>query len=197
MKWTQDLTHDIRTMTGYDDVDGADNPYGGARGEFTEENRQALTEHFLKVRDNCSAILEIGVCRNDDLSSTHCFLKNKKQETIYLGIDIDDKSFLDNKEQNIFTLKNTSMDLPGNFNVMQQLGIKQFDFIFIDGWHSINNVMTEWEYTQLLGPNGIVGFHDTNYHPGPNRFVNALNTDKWHVVKACPDDYGISFAWRK
>jgi hypothetical protein len=197
MKWTQDLTHDIRTGNGYDDVDSVDNPYGGARGEFTEENRAALTKYFLKVRDNCSAILEIGVCRNDDLSSTYCFLKNKKQETIYLGIDIEDKSFLNNAEQNIFTLKNTSMDVTGNSAVMQQLGIKQFDFIFIDGWHSINAVMTEWEYTHLLGPNGIVGFHDTNYHPGPNRFVNAIDTNKWHVVKCCPDDYGISFAWRK
>ena len=81
--------------------------------------------------------------------------------------------------------------------MFKELGITQFDFIFIDGWHSINAVMTEWEYTRLLSPTGIVGFHDTNYHPGPKEFVDAINQEKWNVAKVCPDDYGISFAWRK
>ncbi len=197
MKWQEDLIRDIRTHTGYDDVDGVGNPYGGVRGEFTKENAEALTEHFLRVRDNCSAILEIGVCRNDQESSTHCFLKNKKPETVYLGIDIDDKTFLDDASLNIHTFQHTSFDLVTNFEKFRSLGITQFDFIFIDGWHSINAVMTEWEYTRLLSPTGIVGFHDTNYHPGPKEFVDAINREKWNVAKLCPDDYGISFAWRK
>ena len=197
MKWEQDLIRDIRSHTSYDDMDGVDNPYGGAKGEFTKENADALTEYFLKIRDNCSAILEIGVCRNDQESSTHCFLKNKKQETVYVGIDLDDKTFLNNAEQNVHTIQHTSFDLISNFESFKSLGIRQFDFIFIDGWHSINAVMLEWEYTHLLGPNGIVGFHDSNYHPGPKEFVDAINQEKWNVVKLCPDDYGISFAWRK
>lgn len=195
MKWEEDLIRDIRTHTSYDDVDGVGNPYGGARGEFTRENADALIEHFLKVRENCSAILEIGVCRNNQESSTHCFLRNKKPETKYIGIDVEDKSFLNNAYLNVHTIQNTSFDIGSNMQMFSNLGITKFDFIFIDGWHSINAVMTEWEYTQLLTPTGIVGFHDTNYHPGPKEFVDALNRDKWNVVKLCPDDYGISFAW--
>ena len=93
MKWQTDLIKDVRTNSPYDDVDGADNPYGGKRGEFTQENREALDRHFLKIRDNCRAILEIGVCRNNDRSSTWSFLNNKKDETIYFGIDLDPKTF--------------------------------------------------------------------------------------------------------
>jgi len=206
MKWEQDLIKDIRTHTLYDDLCDddenripRDNAHLWPWAEVTEANRNALNERFLRVRDNCPAILEIGVCRNGENSHTHIFLKNKNPDTIYVGIDLDDKSFLDRKDQKIFTIKNNSTNVNLNFKKMQEeFGVTQFGFIFIDGNHSINQVLADWEYTQWLMPGGIVGFHDTTHHPGPHYFVKNLNRDIWEVEEnVCPNDFGIGFCWRK
>jgi predicted O-methyltransferase YrrM len=206
MKWQEDLTHDIKTNTGFDDSDGNDGRIQTPEGwawppmEVMDDNRAALKERFLRVRDNCQAILEIGVSRetNGEQTTTGILLTNKHPDTIYIGIDIDDKSYLDDASKNIYTIRASSMDLESNLAKIAQFGVKEFGFIFIDGWHSINAVLTEWEYTQLLAPHGIVGFHDTSQHPGPYYFVKALNTDKWNVEEnVCPTNHGIGFAWRK
>ena len=78
------------------------------------------------------------------------------------------------------------------------MGVEKFDFIFIDGDHSVNQVLRDWEYSNLLNDGGIVGFHDTSHHTGPYLFIKNLNTDIWDVVEnACPQDYGIGFATKK
>lgn len=199
MQWELDLVKDIRRHTGYDDLDGVAGlgTYNGSRGEFTVENRNALTDYFLKTKDNCRAILEIGVCRNHDQSSTWSFLNNKNDETKYFGIDLDSKSFLNNENKNIFTIQGNSSDIEKNMEIIKSKGVTEFDFIFIDGWHSINQVLIDWEYTKWLSLTGIVGFHDTNGHPGPKFFIESIDTNKWNVDRLCLDDYGISFVWRK
>jgi predicted O-methyltransferase YrrM len=74
----------------------------------------------------------------------------------------------------------------------------KFDFIFIDGWHSINQVLRDWEYTNLLSDNGVVGFHDVSCHPGPKAFINALDATKWEILKnCCPKDWGVAFARKR
>ena len=204
MKWQQDLTHDIRFNDQRDDYDGGSwqgfpHPQGyesGHSGEFTVENKKYLEKYFDYVKRNYRAILEIGVCRNSSYSSTHSFLKYKNPNTIYVGIDLDDKSFLNDISNNIYTIKNTSSDINQNMAIMKSFGVTKFDFIFIDGLHSVNQLLIDWEYTQWLGEGGMVGFHDVTCHPGPERFVGALNTDKWNVEKnLCPEDWGIGFAW--
>lgn len=207
MKWQEDLFRDIRTGTAYDDQDsGTEIPHpSGAHwdwnwDEVTDQNRAYLRERFLRVKNNCPAILEIGVNRetNGEKTSTGILLTNKNPDTIYIGIDIDDKSSLDDPVNNVFTICSSSMDVENNLEKIRKLGIKEFGFIFIDGWHSINAVLTEWEYTRMLSPNGIVGFHDTSCHPGPYHFLNNMNTDIWQVEpNLCPQDHGIGFAQRK
>jgi hypothetical protein len=209
MKWEKDLVRDIRTHD--EKIDNSDSEirdiphplteiYGpnSCPPEVSNNNRWYLTNRFMRVRDQCQAILEIGVCRNGGDSFAHRFLQNKLDETIYIGIDIDDKSFLNNPEKNIYTIKGDSSNVKENIDRMKSWGVKEFGFIFIDGWHSINQVLTDWEYTELLAPHGIVGFHDTTFHPGPKAFVEALNKDIWEVEEnLCKDDNGIGFAWRK
>lgn len=205
MKWEQDLIKDIRTHGPRDNDDGnnhglitRETRHTYPHDEFTDCNRNCLLDKFLKVKDRCRAILEIGVCRNSDKSSTYVFLNNKLDSTKYVGIDIENKSFLNNAEKNIFTIQNSSSHVDSNIEKIKSFGIDEFDFIFIDGWHSINQVLLDWEYTRILSNSGIVGFHDTAEHPGPFLFVRNLNTQIWNVeTNLCPDDWGIGFAWKK
>lgn len=198
MKWIEDLVDDIRTFTPLDDQDGPDIPVSSPV-EVSDCNRASLTERFLRVRDNAKAILEIGVARNQHLSHTHCFLGNKRDDTIYVGIDLDDKSFLNNPSKNIHTIKGSSSDVDKNMEFCKSVGVTQFDFIFIDGWHSINQCLIDWEYSKWLSDDGIIGFHDTTAHPGPRRMMDAFNRNKWVVEgNVCTiNDYGIGFVWKK
>ena len=204
MKWQEDLIKDIRTNSSYDDADGNDDnlisrdiPGDYTWREFSAGNREALAEYFLKTKDTCRAILEIGVARNREESSCHMFLSNKKDETTYVGIDIDDKSFLNDASKNIFTIQNSSSDYENNIEKIKSFGVTELDFIFIDGWHSINQVLADWEYTKLLSANGIVALHDISEHPGPYHFIRNLNKDVWNVDLRCLNDWGIGFVWKK
>lgn len=210
MKWQNDLIKEIRDFNQNDDEDWA-YPHPKGYGcnldlngnivypeEVTHCNRYHLLEQFLKVRDNAKAILEIGIGRNQEKSFAYVFFKNKKKDTVYIGLDLDDRSFLRDSKNNIHTVQNNSSYYQENVEIFKQIGVSKFDFIFIDGWHSINQVLMDWEYTNLLADGGIVGFHDTSCHPGPYRFINALDTTKWEVIpNCCPDDWGIGFAWKK
>lgn len=210
MKWESDLIKDIRTGTGFDDLDGGvPHPLGYGHTfnehgqvvypkEVTDCNRFALLQQFMKVRENAKAILEIGIGRNAEESFAYVFFNSKKTETVYVGLDIEDRSFLNNSEKNIHTIVSDSSNYEDNVLKFKELGVDKFDFIFIDGWHSINQVLRDWEYTNLLADGGIVGFHDVSCHPGPHNFINSLDETQWDIEKnSCPDDWGIGFARKK
>jgi len=207
-----DLIREIRTFTNVDDLDYNETffhqkfpgmtpwPRGGVKIEFSDWNRSQLTKYFMQVASNAKAILEIGVCRNDGKSSTWCFLNNKNPDTHYFGVDIEDKSFLDSEKDNVFTLRTSSSNTKEIMSFVKSKGVEKFDFIFIDGWHSINQVLDDWKFTEFLADGGIVGFHDTNCHPGPLLFVDNLNPEKYNIEKKCTTyivDYGISFVSKK
>ena len=206
MQWEQDLVSDIRTHSGFDYLDFHDGRIKTPPGwvwppqEVMDDNRAALLDRFSRIQNQCPAILEVGVSReeNNSVTTTDIFLKNKKESTFYVGLDIDDKTYLDDSSKNIFTIKSDSAMVDSNLKIFKSLGISQFGFIFIDGWHSIDYVLHEWEYTKLLAPNGIIGFHDTTQRPGPYYFIRVLRRDVWHVEEnVCLSNHGIGFAWRR
>ena len=218
MKWQNDLVKDIRYNDYRDDLD-----WNG--GEFLEVptrpvdvrhpdtnqsqtmsvcNIENLKNQFNKIKNQCKCILEIGVDCNGiptEMTATTTFLRHKRDDTFYFGIDLNDKSYLDNPEKNIYTIRQDSSNIDAVMDFIRSKGIAQIDFLFIDGWHSINQVMREWEYTNWLSSQGIVGFHDTSIHPGPNLFVKHLDKTKWDVLEnVCSDyknDWGIGFARKR
>ena len=207
-----DLVREIRSFNKIDDSDYNETffsmkhpgmspwPRTAPKIEFSDWNRSQLTKHFMKISANAKAILEIGVCRNDDRSSTWCFINNKNKDTYYFGVDLNDKSFLNDKENNVYTLQTSSSNIDEIMSFVKSKGVEKFDFIFIDGWHSINQVLDDWRFTEFLSDGGIVGLHDTNCHPGPMLFVDHLDTNKYNVEKCCTTwlvDYGISFVTKK
>jgi hypothetical protein len=211
MKWKQDLVKDIRTFSAYDDADWPPNSekctleaYNAVNRITTSPSYKEVTtcnyltaEQQIRSLKQCRAILEIGISRNGEGSITQAFLKNKPDSAIYVGIDIDDKSYLNNVEKNIYTIQNSSSDYEGNLKKIREFGVDQFDLIFIDGWHSVNQVLLDWEYTNLLSDDGIVGLHDINWHFGPKDFIAAVNTNLWNVERFCPDDWGVGFLSKK
>lgn len=211
MKWKHDLVKDIRSFSSYDDEDAPSDLIKHPHGyddfaikinanpdlgyeEVSDCNRKSLLFNFLKIKENCKSILEIGIGRNDKNSFSYVFIDNKNPETNYIGIDIEDRSFLTDISNNAYTFQVDSSDYEKNVNLFNSIGVKSFDFIFIDGWHSINQVLRDWEYTNLLTDHGIVGFHDTSCHPGPYYFTKYLDREKWIVEEnCCPKDWGITF----
>lgn len=198
MKWEQDLIRDIRTHSSYDDIDNP--PWGLCAIELSDCNLEAISQRFGQVKDKCRAILEIGVNNNGDRSVTNLLLNQKNDSTIYVGIDIKDKSYLNNPDKNVYTIMADSADYLNNLEKIKSFGVKEFDFIFLDGWHSINHMLADWEYTSLLSDFGIVGLHDVRIHPGPSYFIKSLNTDHWDVeenVCRYHEDWGVGFARKK
>lgn len=196
-----DLTKEIRTFTNYDDVDGPPSFEFYGPHNFSECNKYNLKKNFLSIVDKCNSILEIGVLRDEkNFSSTDVFFNYKKNETFYFGVDMEDRSYLDNIDKNIYTIRNNSSNIDQVMEFVRSKGVNGFDFIFIDGWHSINQVLNDWKYTEFLSSHGVVGFHDTNLHPGPKEFVDALDKTKYNVEKKCTTpkyDWGITFVRKK
>ncbi len=200
------LTNDIRLGNPEDNdrdfINTFPNPFElVGNKEFSMCNQASLTEEFTKVKDQTKVIVEIGVSRitynqTYDQTSTSIFLRHKRPDTLYLGIDIDDKTFLQGLGRNIFTLQSKSEYYERVKAKLDALKISQIDFLFVDGWHSINQVIDELWYVDFMKPGGVIGFHDTNYHPGPSRIIKNLNPDIFEVTQYCEqqDDWGIGFA---
>ena len=227
MRWETDLVQDIRLGDHRDDLDW---PYewighsttgkhyftgilpefqlwntDGTGRDFSDANSNALREKLLERKDQIKCIIEIGVCREAldqlDSTSTGIFFQNKHKHTQYIGIDKRELRSLNHRSKNIEVVRADSSDISRIKKRLVAKEIESVDFLMIDGWHSINQVLLDWEYTQWLSDDGIVAFHDTAYHPGPNLFLKYLNRDTWNVEEnVCShikNDFGLGFAWRK
>lgn len=161
--------------------------------EISEANKEALDDILCKV--NVKNVIEIGVCRNGTRSFTTQLLYAKKG--IYCGIDMEDKTFLNDHLNRVYTIKANSHDQSTIRSYLNNIGLKKCSVLFIDGWHSVNSVINDWKYTDLLDDNGVVIFHDTNYHPGPNLIIDAIDRSMYRVVKYCDGglDWGIAAAY--
>jgi len=184
-----------------DDLDHLDDTFfWNVETEFSKDDQRLLLEHFNKIKNKCKCIVEIGVCRNDyPYSSTSIFLDNKLTDTIYIGIDLSDKSFLNNKIKNVYTIKSDSRDKFNLYNLMSSLEIEKIDFLFIDGGHSVNMCINDWSYTEKISDFGIIGFHGTNRHPGPMVIFEAIDETLYNKSKymEIPGDWGVGFAIKK
>lgn len=191
----RDLIKEIRTFSPYDDADWDGNCPGNIIYEISDCNREKFIQNFNSIKYQCTSILEIGVCNNDTSSLSHILINEKRDDAFYFGVDIKDKTFLDNRDKNVYTIQSDSADIEKIMSFVNSKGVNHFDFIFIDGWHSINHVLKEWRFIEYLSKTGIVCLHDTNFHPGPRNFINALNPERYLIDKTCTDlnDWGISF----
>lgn len=177
--------------------------YHGELGEWTDSNNEVM-EKIIQENPDAKLIVEIGVDRSSrvgngagpdkNVSSTMTILANKSKDTYYLGIDLDDKSYLANVDENIYTLRCNSHQQDLVRKVIDQLGFSHIDILFIDGWHSIDTVINDWLYIDILAPKGIVMFHDIQHHPGPREVFEAIDEKMFNKEKLCMDTYGVGIA---
>lgn len=177
-----------------------DMPYSGWPDcpEISDCNLVTVGEAVALLGDKLKAAMEIGIDRNDVRSMNRIVLQYRPKGSFWLGVDIDDKSHLDNPEENVWTLRCNSHDQETVREFLRSKGIEKLDLLTIDGWHSVNTTINDWRYADLLSEHGIVLVHDTNFHPGDIALVEAVDRNLFEVHRCCVGhDSGITVFIRK
>jgi predicted O-methyltransferase YrrM len=140
-----------------------------------------LSKYFEKVKESAKLIVEIGVVPNMTVqnSSTY-FISNKFPQCTYLGIDVCDRSYVEQFASNVHFLKTDSKNTELIVNEIKKYG-GEIDFLFIDGLHTIEQVKYELALIPYVRKGGIIGFHDTMVHIGPNVWMKAFDPSKFTI----------------
>lgn len=144
--------------------------------EITSVDKKYMINFMNENKNNFNIIVEIGVCRNclED-SFTKYFIEIKNNKTYFIGIDLNNKSFLNNKDKLIYTIQGNSKYVEKNMDTIESItGERKIDLIFIDGYHGINSAYNDCGYLKYLSKNGVAMFHDISIHPSGLVF-DALN----------------------
>lgn len=141
-----------------------------------------------KLRDVCHAfinipinIMEIGVNNNGENSFTQIMMKTKHPESKYFGVDIEDKSYLNDDKKNIYTLKSSSFEFNKVVKELNKKDIYNLDILFIDGEHSNLGAIMDWKYSILVNKGGVILIHDVHTHSGPNILMQIIDQDFFDV----------------
>lgn len=149
-------------------------------GMFSHENAELL--RLLLQLQQPKAILEIGV-HNHYPSSSECLIRHKPHDSTYFGVDIrttgrddvDKAAVVHDPARHCFFIQCDSSNRTHVQRRMAEQGVRRLDMLFIDGLHSINQVLRDWRYAELLNIGGLAILHDTNYHPGPSQVLKAVD----------------------
>jgi len=161
--------------------------------EVSDANLDIVRQAVTELGTNLAAALEIGVNRNGDRSMSRVIMDERPPGSFYFGVDIEDKSYLNDEATNTWTMQINSAERDAIADRLRQLGIGQLDLIMIDGWHSVNMCVNDWRFTERLSDHGIVILHDTNTHPGCVALFEAVDENLWIKQRFClEDDFGIA-----
>jgi hypothetical protein len=175
------------------DRDAPLNDYWISSVEVTDGNLEVVRQAVTELGTKLGAALEIGVNRNGERSMSRVIMDQRPPLSYYMGIDIEDKSYLNDEAANTWTMQISSAERSTIADRLQQLGIGDLDLIMIDGWHSVNMCVNDWRYTERLSDHGIVILHDTNTHPGCVALFEAVDDNLWIKQRFClENDYGIA-----
>jgi hypothetical protein len=167
--------------------------------EISDCNLAVVALAISELGHSCKSILEIGVGRNQDRSFFHIITQQKPSSAVYLGVDLQEHTHIQDPSLNRWFLKTNSFNQAEIRNKLQELGANSLSLLIIDGWHSINTAVNDWKYADMVHPGGIVLIHDTNAHPGPVALFDAIDDQIWEKHKLCTSvsDYGIGYLKRK
>jgi predicted O-methyltransferase YrrM len=167
------------------------------KDEMSPMNLSKVLEFFKKL-DSPKLIVEIGVMRNPGIPNTTLqFLQKKPDTCTYLGIDIEDRSYVYKHGKNIHILRMDSANTELIKKIIESFKC-EIDFLFIDGLHSIYQVGKELDLITAVRKGGIIGFHDIAVHTGPNTWLDAMKPECFEIHKFhAPADWGVGFLVKK
>jgi len=158
-----------------------------------------LADFFNFIKDKpLKTVVEIGTAAGGVFYGL-CQLADDKAKLISIDLpggpfgnqievsDTEFKTFL-KPGQTLHRIKKDSSKQSTKDELVQALGNRKIDLLFIDGDHTYKGVKSDWEmYSPLVRKGGIVGFHDINLHPKlPEVQVSKLwreIKDKYKVVE--------------
>ena len=175
---------------------------------FSAINSYLLFEciELLKLNTEKGIILEIGIGKKKryKFTSTATILNTKHKSTRYVGIDAENREWLLGKTDNIVLYEDISENVLKKFNNVSNayppMQKKRYDLLHIDGNHSVNGVLIDWQFSQFVKNTGIILLHDIKTHPGPKLLVDAIDRNIYTVHKMFlhkPKDFGMAVVYKK
>lgn len=180
------------------ELDDMEDFYGPKRAvpqEFSKKNQAVLAE-VVKSLPNANLFVEIGVERrpNSPTCSTQILLGGRPDGCAYAGIDLRDCAYLNQPLKNMRFIRTDCRNQKAINTVLDELH-PEIDLLFIDGDHSVEWCLTDWQLVNRLAVGGAVVLHDTNVHPGPLALLDAVDPEYFDVQIHCqddPNDWGIA-----
>lgn len=161
--------------------------------EVSDCNHEVLTRELHRLGPEIHSIMEIGVSRNGVRSLSHSVITLKPKECVYVGVDVEPKPHMVDHSRNQHMIQASSWQQEMIRSQLAELGVTHLDLLLIDGDHSVNTVINDWAYTDLIRPGGSVIMHDTNSHPGPVLVFDAVDPTLWYKERCCTEnDMGIA-----
>ena len=109
----------------------------------------------------------------------------------YTGIDINDYRKLDFNKAG----KGWNFILGESIKVLSNMPEHHFDFIFVDGDHSWENILPEFkEIERVIKPGGVIAYHDTIHIPDVKKLIEYVNHYKYNTITLnTSEGRGLSF----
>jgi predicted O-methyltransferase YrrM len=97
----------------------------------------------------------------------------------YTGIDINDYRKIDFNKAG----KGWNFILGESIKVLANMPEHHFDFIFVDGDHSWDNILPEFkEIERVIKPGGVIAYHDTIHIADVKNLIEYVNNYKYNTI---------------
>lgn len=144
-------------------------------GQFSFSDCEILKE-VIGSLEVPKIFVEIGISRKRTFknSSTHMLFDFKPAECLYIGIDLNVEGLEEYKtyQPNVSIIGADSRDVSPYGLIAAH---EPVDLLMIDGDHSILGFLSDWRFSDLVKVGGYIVVHDTNDHPGPFFFFDAID----------------------
>jgi cephalosporin hydroxylase len=155
---------------------------------------------FLDTEIHPRNFIEIGVLEG---ATFYCWCQLTPKEGIKIGIDKPDYSWngshnltihdIDNRKKRVQAMSNNVHYLIGDStdpkiksDVQNILNDNMIDFLFIDGDHTYEGVLADYNnYAKYVRPGGCIAFHDICNSPGQegvHKFWKEVKGNKIHII---------------
>ena len=165
---------------------------------FSYRNREVLYESMKILQlhhDVDKTILELGIGNRRKFLNTSTFLLTcfKHPNVKYIGVDFRGRGWLHDVNENVYVYRSKTEYFLPTFN-------EEIDLLLIDGGHSVDNILIDWQFSSFVKNDGIILLHDIKVHPGPNVLIDAIDTEIYKVDRYFlddEDDFGIAVVYKK